>query len=441
MKKLLIRAEDKNRWERRAPIVPDDLSRIIQSTGVTAFVEHSEKRFFKECQYNAAGAKTCIGIDQGDIILGVKEIPVEKIVGGKTYLFFSHTTKGQKNNMVLLQKIIDSGSTLIDYEKITDKDGRRLIYFGPFAGDAGAIDILSLMGEHWDDKGITTALSSIKRAHAYDSVEVAKKHVTDIGEKIREDGFPGQLSPFTIGILGYGNVSTGAQRIFDCLPTKRIAASDLSAFIESGSADRHTVYVTVFKENDLVCPKAQKERFDLQTYYDNPDRYESRFEQFLPYLTLLVNAVYWEARYPRFVTWAGLKKLVETSQAVKLSGIADISCDISGAVECNVKSTDSDMPAYRVDPVTKTISDGHIGDGIVMLSVDNLPCELPNDASTFFSNQLEPFVPSLLKADYESSLDASGLPPEIKKAVIVYNGKLTPTYEYLNKHLSLGHSI
>jgi saccharopine dehydrogenase (NAD+, L-lysine-forming) len=243
------------------------------------------------------------------------------------------------------------------------------------------------------------------------------------------------LSPFTIGVLGYGNVATGAHRILDCLPTQQVAVGDIQALLESGKTDRHTIYVSVFKEEDLVRPKSRGENFDLQTYYSMPERYESKFERFLPYFTLLVNAVYWEARYPRFVTWKGLKNLFETSPTVKLNGIADISCDTNGAIECNVKSTDSDMPAYRVDPLTKTASDGHIGDGIVLLAVDNLPCELPRDASTFFSNQLKPFIPDLLKANYETSLETSNLPPEIKKAVIVYNGDLTPGYAYLNDHL------
>lgn len=435
MKKLLIRAEDKNRWERRAPVVPADLAQILNKTGSRAFVERSDKRFFSEEQYAAAGAVGCEGMADGDVILGVKEIPIEKILAGKTYLFFSHTIKGQSDNMPLLQKIIDSGATLIDYEKITDDKGRRLIYFGPFAGDAGAIDILSLMGEHWAGRGIDTRFAAVRRAHQYDSVEAAREHLRDIGRQISRDGLPAELSPFTVGILGYGNVSKGAQQIFDCLPTERIAADDVNDFVAAGRGDRRTVYVTVFKEQDLVKPVDAEADFDLQDYFDHPERYESHFERFLPSLTLLVNAVYWDKRYPRFVTWAGLKRLSETTRSRKLSGIADITCDTFGSIECNVKSTDSDMPAYRVDPVAGTTQDGHLGEGIVLLAVDNLPCELPNDSSTFFSNQLKPFVPDLLAADYASTLEASGLPPEIQKAVIVYNGTLTRTYEYLNAHL------
>jgi alpha-aminoadipic semialdehyde synthase len=436
LKTLLIRAEDKNRWERRAPIVPQDLRKIIDETGAGVFVEKSEKRFFGEDQYGAAGADSCAGMANGDVILGVKEIPVEKILDNKTYVFFSHTVKGQKDNMPLLQRIIDSGSTLIDYERITDAKGRRLIYFGPYAGHAGAIDLLSLMGEHWAEKGLDTPFVEVRRAHQYESVKAACEHLDEIGNRIQKNGLPRQLSPLTISILGYGNVSGGAQQIFDCLPAERIAADAINDWLGQDQGNRHAVYLTIFKERDLVRPKANGAVFNLQEYYNHPERYESRFDRFLPSFTLLANAVYWEKRYPRFVTWAGLKRLAQSTPTPKLSGIADITCDIRGSIECNVKSTDSDMPAYRVDPTAGTIEDGHLGEGIVLLAVDNLPCELPQDSSSFFSNRFRPFVPGLLAADYNSSLDASGLPPEVKRAIIVYNGRLTGDYEYLHRYLN-----
>jgi len=436
MKTLLIRAEDKNRWERRAPLVPEDLRQIIAETGAGALVEKSEKRFFTADQYAAAGAGSCVGMADGDVICGVKEIPVEKILDNKTYVFFSHTVKGQKDNMPLLQRIIDSGSTLIDYERITDEKGRRLIYFGPFAGHAGAIDILSLMGEHWAEKGLDTPFAAVRRAHRYESVDAACQHLREIGGRIEKDGLPRQLCPFTVGILGYGNVSGGVQQIFDCLPTERLSADAVNDGAARDPGNRHTVYLTVFKEQDLVKPRADGAVFDLQEYYDHPERYQSRFARFLPCFTLLVNAVYWEKRYPRFVTWADLKRMADRTPAFKLGGIADISCDIHGSIECNVKSTDSDAPAYRVDPVAGTTEDGHLGEGIVVLAVDNLPCELPKDSSSFFSRQFSPLVPGLLSADYERSLDDSGLPPEIKRAVIVYNGRLTGDYEYLKGYFT-----
>ncbi|BBO87245.1 bifunctional lysine ketoglutarate reductase /saccharopine dehydrogenase family protein [Desulfosarcina ovata] len=436
MKTLLIRAEDKNRWERRAPLVPDDLAKIVTATGVKALVEQSEKRFFSREQYTAAGAESCQGMGKGEVVLGVKEIPIEKILDRKTYVFFSHTIKGQKANMPLLRRIIDGSCTLIDYEKITDAGDRRLIYFGPYAGDAGAIDILSLMGEHWAAKGIDTPFAAFRRAHQYDSVADARAHLTEIGRQIGKDGLPEAICPFSVGILGYGNVSKGAQQIFDCLPTERVEPDAVGAQLRPDRANRHTVYITIFKESDLVQPKAHGAGFDLAEYYHHPERYESRFEPYLPFFTLLVNAVYWESRYPRFVTWAGLKRLAGTRTPPKLCGIADITCDTNGSIECNVKSTDSDMPAYLVDPLTGTTRDGHLGDGIVLLAVDNLPCELPNDSSTFFSNQLRPFIPGLLGADFSKPLEESGLPEALQKAVIVYNGRLTPRFAYLQEHLS-----
>lgn len=437
MKSLLIRAEDKNRWERRAPITPADLAQIIDETGATAYVEQSEKRFFKAPEYISAGASLCDGMADGDVIFGVKEIPEEKILNGKTYLFFSHTIKGQKSGMPLLKKIIDSGATLIDYEKITDANNHRLLFFGRYAGDAGAIDILSLMGEHWAHHDLATPFAQCRRAHQYTSVEDAKTHMRAIGEKIKTKGLPPALSPMVIGLLGYGNVSGGAQQIFDCLPLERVAPETLKSFIDAGKGNPNTVYLSIFKEKDLVETK-DGGAFDLQEYYDHPERYQSRFEPYLPYITILVNAVYWESRYPRFVTWDGLKRMKESNLQTKLSGIADITCDTHGSIECNERSTDSDMPAYLCDPMTQTTTDGHLGDGIVLLAVDNLPCELPSDASSFFSNQLKPLVPNLLKADYDRTLETSGLRPEIQKAVIVYNGRLTKDYEYLNVHLKQG---
>jgi len=437
MKSLLIRAEDKNRWERRAPITPADLTQIIDKTGATAYVEQSEKRFFKAPEYISAGASLCDGMADGDVIFGVKEIPEEKILDGKTYLFFSHTIKGQKSGMPLLKKIIDSDATLIDYEKITDANNRRLVFFGRYAGDAGAIGILSLMGEYWAHHDLATPFAQCRRAHQYTSVEDAKTHMRAIGEKIKTKGLPPALSPMVIGLLGYGNVSGGAQQIFDCLPLERVAPEMLKSFIDAGKGNPNTVYLSIFKERDLVETK-DGGAFDLQEYYDHPERYQSRFEPYLPYITILVNAVYWESRYPRFVTWDGLKRMKENHPQAKLGGIADITCDTHGSIECNERSTDSDMPAYLCDPMTRTTTDGHLGDGIVLLAVDNLPCELPNDASSFFSNQLKPLVPNLLKADYDRTLETSGLRPEIQKAVIVYNGKLTKDYEYLNVHLKQG---
>ena len=217
MKSFLIRAEDKNIWERRTPIVPANLKEILSKTKANVFVQRSEKRFFPSQEYESVGAQLCDDMAQGDIIFGIKEIPEQKILADKIYLFFSHTIKGQSGNMPILKKIISGGSTLIEYEKISDTQGQRLICFGRYAGDAGAIDIMWLMGEYWHHKGITTPFSQCKQATNYNSVKDAQDHFREIGELIKKQGIPKAISPLIIGILGYGNVSLGAQQIFDCL--------------------------------------------------------------------------------------------------------------------------------------------------------------------------------------------------------------------------------
>ncbi len=431
MRTLLIRAEDKNIWEKRTPLIPADLADIIRNTGVKAYVEQSDRRVFGEADYRAAGAAMCASMAPGDVIFGIKEIPAEKILPQKVYLFFSHTIKGQPGQMPLLKKIMASGGTLIDYEKITDDRDRRLVYFGRFAGDAGALDILSLVGEYWRYHGIETPFIECRRAHQYGSVEAARTHLRQIGAQIAENGLPAAVTPLVIGILGYGNVSVGAQQIFECLPVERVQPDALASI----GRDPHKIYLCVFKEEHLAA-RRDGEPFDLQKYYRHPERYRSRFARYLPYLTIVVNAVYWESRYPRFITWDDLARLFGGASRPRLCAIADISCDIGGAVECTVRATDSGMPTYRCDPLNRRVTDGHEGDGIVVLAVDNLPCELPVDASTFFSGQLKPFVPDILNADYRASLDDCGLPLEIRRAVVVYNGDLTPSYEYLRRHLA-----
>lgn len=434
MKSILIRAEDKNIWERRAPLVPKDLKEILEETHATAYVQKSDKRFFSQDEYLAIGAQLCDDMSPGEIILGIKEIPEHKLLDNKIYLFFSHTIKGQPANMSMLKKIISTGSTLIDYEKITDDQGRRLIFFGRYAGDAGAIDILWLLGEYWQYHGIFTPFSRLKQAIHYHSVKQAQNHLHQIGNIINNNGLPKEITPLVIGILGYGNVSIGAQQIFDRLPIERIAPGDLKLFIESRQGNANTIYLTIFKEEHLVKHKRGAE-FRLQDYYQHPENYVSQFDQYLPYITILVNAVYWESRYPRFITWDSLKALYETNPKPKLCGIADITCDVNGSVECNVKSTDPGMPAYLCNPLTKTIVDSHKGEGIVLLAVDNLPAEIPHDSSVFFSNELKKFIPNILSADYNKPLSESGLSPEIQKAVIVYQGELTSPYKYLKQFI------
>jgi alpha-aminoadipic semialdehyde synthase len=184
----------------------------------------------------------------------------------------------------------------------------------------------------------------------------------------------------------------------------------------------------------MARPKAAGEPFELQRYYAHPEAFDPAFDPYLPHLDVLVNAIYWDPRYPRLVTKRTLAEQVERG-ALRLRVIGDISCDIDGAIECTVRATEPGEPVFVYNPRTGAEVDGVEGDGVAVMAVDILPSELPRDASSYFSRVLQPYIPALAAADYSAPFDLLALPPEIKRAVIVHRGDLTPAYRYLQDHL------
>jgi len=351
----------------------------------------------------------------------------------KAYVYFSHVIKGQASNIPMLQQALDLRCTIIDYEKIVNDEGRRIIAFGNYAGLAGMIDTLWSLGERLAWEGIANPFESLKQASKYEDLAAAKASIAAVGESIRAQGLPQQLVPLTIGIAGYGNVSKGAQEILDLLPISDVDPVDLLAgrFPEDAG---HSILKVVFKEKDTVLPLVDDASFDLQDYYDHPDRYRAAFERYLPHLTAFVNCIYWEPKYPRLITVEASKKLYADGQP-KLRVIGDISCDVEGGIEITVKATEPDDPIYVYDPKTESIRSGVEGQGPVMMAVDILPSELPRESSAYFSNILKGFVPSIAAADYTVDFDVLDLPAPLKRAVICHRGILTPAYKYIEKHL------
>ena len=438
-----IRLEDKNEWEARTPLVPVHVRELKEKHGVEVCVQTSPIRAFGEQEYTGAGATARQDLSECPVVLAIKEIPPELLERGKTYIFFSHTIKGQKANMPMLQRLLDLGCQLIDYEKIVDESGRRKVFFGNYAGLAGMIDTLWALGQRLAWENIATPFSQIRPTLQYDGLEEARPAIEEIGEQIARDGLPPALTPLICGFAGYGNVSRGAQEIYDLLPVREISPAELMTF---DKGDPHHVYKVVFKEQDMVKPlvvsQAEGAPFALQDYYDHPEKYGPQFERYVPRLTVLVNGIYWAERYPRLVTRQYLKELFSHtvpvpwgSEKPRLRVIGDISCDEEGAIECNLRATSPGNPIYVYDPLTGEAHDGHEGRGVVVLAVDNLPCELPRESSTHFSTTLMPFVPEIAQADYGAPLDQCGLPPEVKRAVIAWQGQLTPDYRYLKEFL------
>ena len=429
-----IRREDKNEWERRTPLTPDDVGRLIKD-GIEVWLQPSSIRIFPDEEYTSVGAVSSEDLSSCPAILAVKEIPVEFFESDKTYMFFSHTIKGQKQNMLMLKRMMELKCQLIDYELVTDEKNRRLIFFGKHAGLAGMIDTFWALGKRLEWEGIPNPFSPIKKAHEYDSLEDAKSHIEEAADRVHKDGIPPVLSPLICGFAGYGNVSQGAQEIFDLFPHEQIAPSEIAVLSTLTPTAREKLFKVVFKEEDMVEPIDPAGTFNLQDYYEKPEKYRSRFESYLPYLTVLVNCIYWDSRYPRLVTFDHLKRAHSDPHQPPPKIIGDISCDVEGSIQCTVKTTDPGNPVYVYNPLDSSVTNSWEGFGPVIMAVDNLPCELAKEASEFFSEVLTPFIPKLLKADYSTPFENLDLPAELHRAVILHKGELTPEYKGLSKHL------
>ncbi len=432
MNKIIgIRREDKNEWERRVPLIPADVSELYQKYGIRTILQPSRLRIFPDDDYRKVGAEISEDLGAADTIFAVKEIPVYFFERRKTYIFFSHTIKGQSYNMPMLKRMIGLECNLIDYERIVNEKNQRLIFFGKYAGLAGMIETLHAYARKLRLKGFETPLDRVKQAYRYASVEDARNEFRKVASEIRSVGFPGDLAPIVIGFAGYGNVSRGAQEMFDLLPHHEISPGDLLG--DNIPADPYHLIKVVFKEEDLVKPKAGA--FVLQDYYDHPEKYESKFASYLPHLTVLVNCIYWTEDYPRLVTKHSL--LSKTTPKVKLEVIGDISCDINGSIEITSKTTYPDKPTYTYFADEDCYRDGTREKGVTIMAIDNLPCEFSRESSSEFSRVLKHYVRDIVLTDFDIAFDSLVLPYPIKKALILHRGKLTPEYRYLENFLSL----
>ncbi len=434
MNRIGIRRESKNRWERRAPLTPDHVQRLVNDHEVKFTVQPSDLRAFLTEDYETAGARIDEELNEVDITLGIKEVPIHELIPKMCYMFFSHTIKGQKHNMRMLKKMMDIHCTLIDYEKIVDEQGRRLIFFGWHAGVAGMVDTLWTVGRRLEWEGVRNPFSSIMKAHEYGNLPNIREHISAVGRMITTYGIPYSIRPFVIGIAGSGNVSKGAQEILDLLPVKEVSPAelkDLNKRKDSGT----NIYKVIFNEWDMVEPIDPEGKFDLQDYYNNPERYRSKFNRYIPYLSVLMNCIYWEEKYPRLLTKEQIKELYQDHRSPKLRVIGDISCDINGAIQSTIKATSPEDPLYVYDPWEDSAIPGWKGTGPVMMTVDNLPCEIPKESSDYFGDKLKEFLPALANADLTVSFEDLKVPKPIRKAIIIYKGELTEGYRYLEKAL------
>jgi alanine dehydrogenase len=433
---IAIRKETKDPTQRRAPLSPDHVRILIRDYNIAVLVEPCSYRIFRDEEYLEAGATITTDLTPANIIFGIKEIAPQYFADRHAYCFFSHTIKAQPYNMPMLKHICERDITLFDYELVTDHEGKRVVFFGNYAGYAGMIDSLWALGRRLDHERIATPFSSMKYASDYENLAAAETAIRTIGQKIHHEGLPEQLAPFICCFTGYGNVSKGAQSLYDLLPVESISPQDLHGFVASGNWSRKEVYKVVFHEQDMYRNRYEQGMFNLQEFFHHPERYEARMEEYLPYFSMLINGIYWDQRYARFFTKEFARTMFGGGRTPRLRVIGDISCDVEGSVELTVRQTHAEHPVYVYEPVSGEVLDGCAGHGPVILAVDQLPTELPREASIAFGNMLMPFVPELAALDYGLPLEQLDISDEFRKAVIAHRGELTPGFTFLNEHMA-----
>uniref|UniRef100_A0A8C1QDP3 Aminoadipate-semialdehyde synthase n=1 Tax=Cyprinus carpio TaxID=7962 RepID=A0A8C1QDP3_CYPCA len=379
---IAIRREDVNVWERRAPLAPRHV-REITAAGHKVLVQPSNRRAIHDRYYEKAGAVIQEDISEASLIVGVKRPPEEKVYPHKTYAFFSHTIKAQEANMGLLDDLLKKEVRLIDYEKMVDPNGYRIVAFGQWAGVAGMINILHGLGLRFLALGHHTPFMHIGMAHNYRNVSQAIQAVRDCGYEISLGLMPKSIGPLTFVFTGTGNVSKGAQDIFNELPFEYVEPHELKDVSESG--DMTKVYGTVISRHHHLIRKSDG-LYDPLEYENHPELYTSHFrETVAPYTTCLINGIYWDPHTPRLLRRLDAQRLIRP--VIPASSSPDHGCP---ALPHNVE-----------------------GNGILMCSIDNLPAQLPIEATEYFGDRLFPYIWEM--------------------AVITSNGKLTPKFEYIQK--------
>jgi alpha-aminoadipic semialdehyde synthase len=442
-----IRRENKNKWERRVGLTPSDCKKLLNS-GVRIILQPSSLRCFTDKQYADIGVEINEDISSANVIIGVKEVPLDYLMQNKTYLYFSHTIKGQPANMPALRDILQKNIRLIDYECIKEKENPtgkldRLVAFGRFAGLAGAIDFLQGFGEFLLHKKFISPFMHTGYSYMFPGLEEAMHSVTQVGKLIEKKKLPKELCPFVIGVTSSGRVSKGAQEILKLLPHEIIEADKIHELFttKKGQVRNDCVYITVI-ESEHMYSHIEKNNFEKKDFYANPHNYKSVFaEKFVPHLSILLHCMFWDPKFPRILSLEEAHNLSEKKQ-FRLFGISDITCDLKGSIELLQKFTTIENPFYAIDPLTGVMFDDFdkmTENSIIYHAVDHLPAELPIDASKHFSEKLTGFMKAIVESDYPCDFpneEESDLSVEIYRACETWNGKLMPRYAYLYKELA-----
>ncbi len=385
----------------RTPLTPKQCREVnISYEGkIEVVVQKSSIRSFTDEEYEAQGIKLVDDLSFCDIIIGVKEVQIKDLIPNKTYIFFSHTTKEQPYNRELLQTILERKISLIDYEGIRDETGIRLIGFGKYAGIVGTYNGFRAYG-------LKTKRYELTKASDTNDRKLVEKEL----EKI---SLP---SDFRLVLTGYGRVGHGAREIIDLLPIKEVSKEE---FLKKTFDE--PVYVHL-DTKDYYRRKGDK-HFNQIEFYGNPETYESNLSEYLVSADMYIPCHFWGEHSPILVTAEDLQTKLN-----RLQVIADISCDINEPIASTIRPSTIADPIYGYNRETRKEDDFMKEDVLVVMAVDNLPCELPKDASRDFGRELiDNVLPHLIEEENLIIEDAR---------ITNHDGQLTLKYYYLTDFVS-----
>lgn len=396
--KFGIIKERKNPPDRRVVFTPEELVRL-QSDHPDALVkvESSDIRVFPDEEYSKLGIEVAQDISDCEVFFGVKEIPVDYLIPNKKYFFFSHTIKKQPYNRKLLQAILEKNIELYDHETIVDANNKRLIGFGRYAGIVGAYNGFRAFGIKYE-------LFNLPKAETLNSKE-------DLIVRLRRQILPN----IKIVLTGHGKVGMGAKEILDGMKIKQVSVDD---FLNKVYSQPVYTQIDVLDYNKRLDGQV----LDNKDFYHNPQDYTSNFERFTKVADIFMAGHFHGNNAPDILTQDMLK-----AADCKIKVVADISCDVDGPIACTIKASTIAEPFFGYLPSEhKEVPYTHPG-SIMVMSVDNLPCELPKDASEGFG---EMFMKHVIPAFFNG--DKDGI---LQRAKITENGNLTPRFAYLQDYV------
>ena len=384
--------------DRRVVFTPEELVRLQKEhPEAIVKVESSDIRIFNDEAYKNLGIYVANDISDCDVFFGVKEIPIDYLIPNKKYFFFSHTIKKQTHNRKLLQAILDKNIELYDHETIVDSSNRRLIGFGRYAGIVGAYNGFRAFGIKFD-------LFNLPKAETLQTKE-------DLIVRLKRQVLPN----IKIVVTGHGKVGMGVKEILDGMKLKQVSPED---FLNKIYTQAVYTQIDVLDYNKRLDGKIT----DNNDFYKNPQDYTSSFERFTKVADVFMAGHFHGNGSPDILT----REMLQASDC-KIKVVADISCDVDGPIACTIRSSTIAEPFYGYLPIeNREVSYTHPG-SIMVMAVDNLPCELPKDASEGFG---EMFMKHVIPAFFNG--DKDGI---LQRAKITENGKLTSRFDYLQNYV------